>query len=89
MNELLSSMIHMILNITAHVDDVLVNTKSPMGILVVAIIETPVVILLLASVLGKPRSRNVTLLFLGWIFFMFCAFVIAVFGLSYLLGIFY
>jgi len=61
----------------------------PLGLIVVGIIEAPVVVLLLAALLGKPRSPKITALFMGWVLVMFGAFVGAVFFLSYLLGIFY
>ena len=61
----------------------------PLGLIVVGIIEAPVVVLLLAALIGKPRSPKITGLFLGWVFVMFGAFIGAVFFLSYLLRIFY
>jgi hypothetical protein len=65
------------------------GTGLPLGILVVGFIAIPVLVLLLASVLGKPRSTKITSLFLGWIFMMFCVFIIAIIGLSFLTSIFY
>jgi hypothetical protein len=56
---------------------------------VVGIIEAPVLILLLATILGKPRQPKITGVFLGFIAMMVIIFIGAVFGLSYLLGIFY
>ena len=61
----------------------------PLGYLVVGIIEFPVVILLLATFLGKPRQSKITSVFVGFIAMMVLVFIGAVFGLSYLLGIFY
>ena len=61
----------------------------PLGLLVVGIIEAPVVILLLATFLGKPRQPKITGVFVGFIAMMVIIFIGAVFGLSYLLGIFY
>ena len=61
----------------------------PLGIIVVGIIEAPVLILLLATFLGKPRQPKITSVFIGFIAMMVLVFTGAVFGLSYLLGIFY
>jgi hypothetical protein len=61
----------------------------PLGYLVVGIIEAPVLILLLATILGKPRQPKITGVFLGFIVMMVIIFIGTVFGLSYLLGIFY
>jgi hypothetical protein len=61
----------------------------PLGYIVIGVIATPVVVLLLASLLGRPRSRKITSLFLGWLAMMFTAFVGAVFLLSYFLSLFY
>ena len=61
----------------------------PLGYIVVGIIEMPVVILLLATFLGKPRQPKITSVFIGFIAMMVIVFIGAVFGLSYLLGIFY
>ena len=61
----------------------------PLGVLVVGIIEAPVLILLLATFLGKPRQPKITSVFVGFIAMMVIVFIGAVFGLSYLLGIFY
>ena len=61
----------------------------PFGYLIVGIIEAPVLILLLATFLGKPRQPKITAVFLGFIGIMAIIFISAVFGLSYLLGIFY
>ncbi len=61
----------------------------PLGYLVVGIIEAPVLILLLATILGKPRQPKITGVFLGFIAMMVIIFIGTVFGLSYLLGIFY
>ena len=61
----------------------------PLGYIVVGIIETPVLILLLATLLGKPRQPKITGVFITFIAMMVIIFISAVFGLSYLLGIFY
>ena len=61
----------------------------PLGYIVVGIIEAPVLILLLATFLGKPRQPKITSVFVGFIAMMVLVFLGAVFGLSRLLGIFY
>ena len=61
----------------------------PLGYIVVSIIEAPVIILLLATFLGKPRQLKITGVFVGFIVMMVIFFISTVFGLSYLLGIFY
>jgi len=65
------------------------SSSLPLGIIVVGIIEAPVVILLLATLLGKPRQPKITSVFIGFIAMMAIIFIGAVFGLSYLLGLFY
>jgi hypothetical protein len=61
----------------------------PLGYLVIGIIALPVIVLISASLLGKPKSFKITTLFLGWLFMMLCVFIVSVFGLSFLLGIFF
>lgn len=61
----------------------------PLGYIVVGIIQTPVIILLLATFLGKPRQPKITGVFIGFIAMMVIIFISTVFGLSYLLSIFY
>jgi uncharacterized membrane protein YeaQ/YmgE (transglycosylase-associated protein family) len=65
------------------------ESQLPLGYLVVGIIETPVLILLLATFFGKPRQYKITGVFISFIGMMVILFISAVFGLSYLLGIFY
>jgi hypothetical protein len=59
-----------------------------LGQIVLIVIISPVVILLLATILGKPRSMKVTGLFLTWLALVFCVFVGAVYGLSFITGLF-
>jgi multisubunit Na+/H+ antiporter MnhE subunit len=61
----------------------------PLGYIVVGIIQAPVIILLLATFLGKPRQPRITGVFIGFIAMMVIVFISTVFGLSYLLSIFY
>lgn len=77
-----------ILDISAH-ESGLGTRPLPLGYLVVGIILTPVLILILATLLGKPRQPRITSVFLGFMALMALVFIGAVFGLSYLLGIFY
>ena len=59
-----------------------------LGHVVLIVIFSPVVILLLAALLGKPRSIKVTGLFLAWLTLIFCVFIGAVYGLSFITGLF-
>ena len=59
-----------------------------LGHVVLIVIFFPVVILLLATLLGKPRSMKVTGLFLAWLTLIFCVFIGAVYGLSFITGLF-
>ena len=61
----------------------------PLGYLVIGIIMAPVVILITAALVGKPRQPKITMIFFGFIAMMIAVFIGAVFGLSALLGIFY
>ena len=81
-------MTHTLLNVANETTNH-VNNSLPFGYLVVGIIEAPVLILLLATILGKPRQPKITGVFVGFIVMMVIVFISAVFGLSYLLGIFY
>ena len=65
------------------------NKSIPFGYIVVGIIQGPVLILLLATFFGKPRQPKITGVFVGFIALMVIVFVGAVFGLSYLLGLFF
>ncbi len=60
-----------------------------MGLIILAIIEMPVVILILASVIGRPRRLKVTGLFLGWLLLMFGIFVGAIYVLGFIFGLFF
>ncbi len=61
----------------------------PLGIVVLIIIESPVIVLLLAALLGRPRRTRVTVLFLSWLLLIFIVFIGAVYGLSYITHLFY
>ncbi len=61
----------------------------PLGYLVIGIIMAPVLILIIAALVGKPRQPKITTVFFGFIVMMIVVFIGAVFGLSALLGIFY
>jgi hypothetical protein len=62
---------------------------TPLGIIVLIVIESPVIVLLLAALLGRPRRMRVTQLFLGWLLLIFLVFIGAVFALSYITHLFY
>jgi hypothetical protein len=61
----------------------------PLGVVVLIVIESPVIVLLLATVLGRPRSLRVTQLFIGWLLLVFIVFLGAVYVLSYVTHFFY
>jgi len=65
------------------------STPLPLGYLVIGIIMAPVVILIIATLVGKPRQPKITTVFFAFIAMMIAVFIGAVFGLSALLGIFY
>ena len=60
-----------------------------MGLIILLVIEAPVVILILASFLGRPRRLKVTGLFLGWLFLMFGVFLGAIYFIGLVLGLFF
>jgi hypothetical protein len=61
----------------------------PLGVVVLIVIESPVIVLLLATVLGRPRTMRVTQLFIGWLLLVFIVFLGAVYALSYITHFFY
>jgi hypothetical protein len=61
----------------------------PLGVVVLIIIESPVIVLLLAALLGRPRTLRVTQLFIGWLLLVFIVFLGAVYALSYVTHFFY
>ena len=63
--------------------------QSNLGYLILSIIVSPVIILLLASVLGRPRKRNITILFLGFLVFMLGAFITITYVLGIVTGLFF
>jgi len=60
-----------------------------MGLIILLVIEAPVVILIVASFLGRPRRLKVTGLFLGWLFLMFGVFLGAIYFIGLVLGLFF
>ncbi len=60
-----------------------------LGLIILAIIEMPVVILILASVAGHPRRLKVTGLFLGWLLLMFGIFIGAIYALGFIFRLFF
>jgi hypothetical protein len=64
------------------------ESGMPLGLIVLIVIISPVIVLLLATLLGKPRSMKVTGLFLAWLALVFCVFIGAVYGLSFITGLF-
>lgn len=87
MNSIILGLAQVLLNIAQ--EGAIRESQLPLGYLVVGIIETPVVILLLATLLGKPRQPKITGVFVSFIAMMVIIFIGAVFTLSYILGTFY
>jgi hypothetical protein len=61
----------------------------PLGYIVLIVVESPVLILLLAALLGKPRKVKVSMLFMAWLAMVFVVFIVAVYALSFITGLFY
>ncbi len=61
----------------------------PLGYIVLIVVESPVLILLLATLLGKPRKMKVSMLFISWLAMVFTVFIVAVYALSFITGLFY
>ena len=80
---LVQSMMNVASNTGGHV------APLPLGHLVVGIIMAPVVILIVATLVGKPRQPKITTVFFAFIDTTIVLDMDAVFGLSALLGIFY
>ncbi len=64
------------------------GSGMPLGQIVLIVIMSPVIILLLAILLGKPRSNKVTGLFLAWLALVFSVFIGAVYALSFITSLF-
>jgi uncharacterized membrane protein YeaQ/YmgE (transglycosylase-associated protein family) len=88
MKNMLISLAQSLLNVTSEASGHGTG-PLPLGLIVVGIIEAPVLILLLATFLGKPRQPKITGVFVSFMGMMVILFIASVFGLSYLLGIFY
>jgi hypothetical protein len=66
------------------------QTKGmPLGYIVLIVVESPVLILLLAALLGKPRKVKVSMLFIAWLAMVFAVFIVAVYALSFITALFY
>jgi hypothetical protein len=63
--------------------------QSNLGYIILGIILSPVVVLLLMSVLGHPRKMKITVLFLGFLIFMLGAFLSITYILGLVTGIFF
>jgi hypothetical protein len=61
----------------------------PLGYIVLIVVESPVLILLLAALLGKPRKVKVSMLFIAWLAMVFAVFIVAVYALSFITALFY
>ncbi len=85
MSELLSLMVSLIGSLVSAQQ----TTSMPLGYIVLIVVESPVLILLLAALLGKPRKMKVSMLFMTWLAMVFTVFIVAVYALSFITGLFY
>lgn len=65
------------------------RNDTSLGLIILAIVEMPVLILILASIFGRPRRARVTGLFLGWVLAMFAVFVASIWIIGFILGLFF
>ena len=85
MSELLSLMVSLISSLVSAQQ----TNGMPLGYIVLIVVESPVLILLLAALLGKPRKMKVSMLFMAWLAMVFTVFIVAVYALSFITGLFY
>jgi len=86
MSELLSLMVSLIGSLVSAQPQ---TNGMPLGYIVLIVVESPVLILLLAALLGKPRKMKVSMLFMAWLAMVFTVFIVAVYALSFITGLFY
>lgn len=65
------------------------SNEMSLGLIILTIVEMPVLILILASIFGRPKRMKVTGLFLGWLILMFAGFVAVVWIIGFILGLFF
>ena len=85
MSELLSLMVSLIGGLVSAQQ----TNGMPLGYIVLIVVESPVLILLLAALLGKPRKMKVSMLFMAWLAMVFVVFIVSVYALSFITGLFY
>jgi hypothetical protein len=85
MSELLSLMVSLISSLVGANQ----TNGIPLGYIVLIVVESPVLILLLAALLGKPRKVKVSMLFIAWLAMVFAVFIVAVYALSFITALFY
>ncbi|TEU10184.1 hypothetical protein E3J20_04695 [Candidatus Bathyarchaeota archaeon] len=85
MSELLSLMVSLIGSLVSAQQ----TNGMPLGYIVLIVVESPVLILLLAALLGKPRKMKVSMLFMAWLAMVFVVFIVSVYALSFITGLFY
>ncbi len=85
MSELLSLMVSLIGSLVSAQQ----TNGMPLGYIVLIVVESPVLILLLAALLGKPRKMKVSMLFMAWLAMVFVVFIMSVYALSFITGLFY
>lgn len=87
MSQILLGLVQALMNVASNAE--VHSAPLPLGYLVIGIIEAPFLILIIATLVGKPRQPKITTVFFAFIAMMIVVFIGAVFGLSALLGIFY
>ena len=85
MSELLTMMVGLIGSLVGAQQ----TNGMPLGYIVLIVVESPVLILLLATLLGKPKKMKVSMLFMAWLAIVFAVFIVAVYALSFITGFFY
>jgi len=85
MSELLSLMVNLIGSMVSAQQ----TNGMPLGYIVLIVVESPVLILILATLLGKPRKMKVSMLFMTWLAMVFVVFIVSVYALSFITGLFY
>ncbi len=85
MSELLSLMVSLIGSLVSAQQ----TNGMPLGYIVLIVVESPVLILILATLLGKPRKMKVSMLFMTWLAMVFVVFIVSVYALSFITGLFY
>ena len=62
---------------------------SNLGYIILGVIVSPVIDLLMMSLLGKPRKMSITIIFLSFLVFMLAMFITITYALSFFTSFFY